>query len=164
MESELSALTIIFTEFYYWVTVVIMFLIHVGFCLYEVGVAREKNKLNTLMKNAMLIPTITVAFFFVGWWINYRSDRTLIRLRSSTSTGYSIPHGGLYRWISNPNYLGEIIEWSGWAVASWSLGGLAFATYTVANLAPRALATHRWYRDQFPDYPSTRKALLPFVL
>ena len=46
-----------------------MFLIHVGFCLYEVGVSREKNKINTLMKNAMLIPMITVTFFFFGWWL-----------------------------------------------------------------------------------------------
>jgi ammonia channel protein AmtB len=71
MQNELSALTVIFTEFYYWVTVVMMFLIHVGFCLYEVGVSREKNKLNTLMKNSMLIPLITVAFFFVGWWLYF---------------------------------------------------------------------------------------------
>ena len=68
MDNELSALTVTFTEFYYWVTVVMMFLIHVGFCLYEVGVSREKNKLNTLMKNSMLIPVITVAFFLFGWW------------------------------------------------------------------------------------------------
>ena len=71
MDNELSALTVLFTEFYYWVTVVMMFLIHVGFCLYEVGVAREKNKLNTLMKNAMLIPVITVTFFFFGWWLYF---------------------------------------------------------------------------------------------
>ena len=71
MQDELSALTTIFTEFYYWVTIVIMFLIHVGFCLYEVGASREKNSLNTLMKNAMLIPVITVAFFFFGWWIYF---------------------------------------------------------------------------------------------
>jgi len=71
MENQLDALQSIFTEFYYWVTVVIMFLIHVGFCLYEVGVSREKNKLNTLMKNAMLIPVITFAFFFVGWWLYF---------------------------------------------------------------------------------------------
>ena len=32
MDNELSALSVIFTEFYYWVTVVLMFLIHVGFC------------------------------------------------------------------------------------------------------------------------------------
>jgi Amt family ammonium transporter len=71
MDNELNALTVIFTEFYYWVTVVMMFLIHVGFCLYEVGVSREKNKLNTLMKNSMLIPMITFAFFFFGWWIYF---------------------------------------------------------------------------------------------
>ena len=71
MDNELTALTVIFTEFYYWVTVVMMFLIHVGFCLYEVGVSREKNKLNTLMKNSMLIPTITVTFFFFGWWLYF---------------------------------------------------------------------------------------------
>ena len=71
MENETTALNVIFTEFYYWVTIVMMFLIHVGFCLYEVGVAREKNKLNTLMKNSMLIPMITVTFFFFGWWIYF---------------------------------------------------------------------------------------------
>ena len=71
MHEELSALSILFTEFYYWVTVVMMFLIHVGFCLYEVGVSREKNKINTLMKNAMVIPMITVTFFFFGWWIYF---------------------------------------------------------------------------------------------
>ncbi len=40
MEGNLNALTTIFTEFYYFVTIVMMFLIHVGFCTYEVGVSR----------------------------------------------------------------------------------------------------------------------------
>jgi ammonia channel protein AmtB len=44
-----TALNVIFTEFYYWVTVVMMFLIHVGFCTYEVGVSRRKNHMTTLM-------------------------------------------------------------------------------------------------------------------
>ena len=69
MGDNLSALTTIFTEFYYWVTVVIMFLIHVGFCMYEVGVSRHRNHLHTLMKNTMLIPLVTITFFFFGWWI-----------------------------------------------------------------------------------------------
>jgi ammonia channel protein AmtB len=69
MGDNLSALTTIFTEFYYWVTVVIMFLIHVGFCMYEVGASRRRNHLHTLMKNTMLIPLVTITFFFFGWWI-----------------------------------------------------------------------------------------------
>ncbi|MDM5147097.1 ammonium transporter [Candidatus Persebacteraceae bacterium Df01] len=69
MDSNINALTTVFTEFYYWVTVVFMFLIHVGFCMYEVGASRRRNHAHTLMKNTMLIPLITITFFFFGWWI-----------------------------------------------------------------------------------------------
>ncbi|MEM7191730.1 MAG: ammonium transporter [Pseudomonadota bacterium] len=69
MENNLDALTTVFTEFYYWVTVVLMFLIHVGFCMYEVGASRRRNHMHTLMKNTMLIPLVTITFFFFGWWI-----------------------------------------------------------------------------------------------
>ena len=69
MTDELSALTVIFTEFYYWITVVLMFLIHVGFCMYEVGASRYKHHQHTLMKNTILIPLVTVTWFFFGWWI-----------------------------------------------------------------------------------------------
>ena len=69
MDGNLNALTTIFTEFYYWVTVVFMFLIHVGFCLYEVAASRRRNQMHTLMKNVMIIPLVTVTFFFFGWWI-----------------------------------------------------------------------------------------------
>ncbi len=71
MDNELSSLVIIFTEFYYWLTVVLMFLIHVGFCMYEVGASRYRNHMHTLMKNTMLIPLVTVTFFFFGWWIYF---------------------------------------------------------------------------------------------
>ena len=71
MDNELTALGIIFTEFYYWITVVIMFLIHVGFCMYEVGASRHKNHMHTLMKNTMIIPLVTITFFFFGWWIYF---------------------------------------------------------------------------------------------
>jgi ammonia channel protein AmtB len=66
-----ASLNVIFTEFYYWVTVVIMFLIHVGFCMYEVGASRRKNHMHTLMKNTMVIPVVTVTFFLFGWWIYF---------------------------------------------------------------------------------------------
>ncbi len=69
MDNELTALVTIFTEFYYWLTVVLMFFIHIGFCMYEVGASRHKNHMHTLMKNTMLIPLVTITFFFFGWWI-----------------------------------------------------------------------------------------------
>ena len=71
MSDQLGALTIIFTEVYYWITVVFMFFIHVGFCMYEVGASRRKNMMHTLMKNTMVIPLVTVTFYFFGWWIYF---------------------------------------------------------------------------------------------
>jgi 3-oxo-5-alpha-steroid 4-dehydrogenase 1 len=102
-----------------------------------------------------------LVLFASGLVINRRADQVLRGLRQPGESGYVIPRGGLYRWISCPNYLGEIVEWAGWAVMTWSLPGLAFAVWTTANLAPRARTHHRWYREQFADYPSERRALIP---
>ena len=102
--------------------------------------------------------------FALGFWINVTSDQILINLRKPGETGYKIPKGGLFRVVSCPNYLGEIVEWVGFAIATWSLPGLAFALYTAANVGPRALANHRWYRERFENYPAERKALIPFLL
>lgn len=102
-----------------------------------------------------------LALFLAGFIINRWADGVLQGLRRPGETGYKIPYGGLYRWISCPNYLGEIIEWCGWALATWSLPGLAFAAWTISNLAPRARANHAWYHEHFNDYPPQRKALLP---
>jgi 3-oxo-5-alpha-steroid 4-dehydrogenase 1 len=107
---------------------------------------------------------IGVVVFLGGMVLNLSSDRILRRLRKPGSGGYAIPYGGGYRFVSSPNYLGEMIEWTGWAIATWSPAGLAFALYTVANLAPRAVANHRWYRETFDDYPASRKALIPYVI
>jgi protein-S-isoprenylcysteine O-methyltransferase Ste14 len=104
------------------------------------------------------------AVLFVGGFvINRYSDRILRSLRAHEAAGYKIPHGGLYRWVSCPNYLGEIIEWTGWAVATWSLPGLAFAVWAASNLAPRAWSNHRWYHQRFREYPPERRALIPGV-
>jgi protein-S-isoprenylcysteine O-methyltransferase Ste14 len=106
---------------------------------------------------------VGIGLFVAGAAVNLQSDSILRRLRKPGETRYQIPHGGLYRWVSCPNYLGEIVEWAGFALATWSLAGLAFAVFTAANLVPRALANHRWYREHFDSYPAERRALLPFV-
>lgn len=104
------------------------------------------------------------AMFVIGYALNRHADAVLRNLRAPGETGYKIPRGGMYRYVSSPNYFGEMLEWFGWAVASWSLAGLAFAVFTTANLLPRALTHHRWYRETFADYPSERRAVIPFLL
>ncbi len=100
MADQLGALIVIFTEIYYWITVVLMFLIHVGFCMYEVGASRRKNHLHTLMKNTMLIPLVTVTFFYFGWWIYF-----------------AFPNGPFINGLF-PDGSGELLE-APWATA-WS--------------------------------------------
>ncbi|MBI5525344.1 MAG: DUF1295 domain-containing protein [Deltaproteobacteria bacterium] len=107
---------------------------------------------------------VGVALFLSGMALNWHSDAILRRLRTPGETGYEVPHGGLFRWVTCPNYLGEMVEWMGWAIATWSLAGAAFAFWTAANLVPRALAHHRWYREKFPEYPKGRRAIIPHVL
>jgi 3-oxo-5-alpha-steroid 4-dehydrogenase 1 len=103
-------------------------------------------------------------FFFCGLLLHVLADRELRRQRAAASGSYVVPRGRLYRLVSCPNYLGEIVEWSGFALAAWSPGGLVFALWTAANLVPRAIHHHRWYRRQFPDYPQDRRAVIPFLL
>lgn len=102
-----------------------------------------------------------VALFFAGLAIHTRADAILRRLRAPGESGYRIPRGFLFERVSCPNYLGEIVEWTGWAILTWSLAGASFAIWTFANLVPRALAHHRWYRSTFPDYPPQRRAIFP---
>ncbi len=105
-----------------------------------------------------------LVLFIAGFVINQVSDNHLIHLRKGNKTGYSIPYHRLFRYISCPNFAGEIIEWAGYAVLTRSLPGLSFAVWTAVNLIPRALHHHTWYRENFPEYPEKRKALIPGVL
>ncbi|MDH3732121.1 MAG: 3-oxo-5-alpha-steroid 4-dehydrogenase [Gemmatimonadota bacterium] len=107
---------------------------------------------------------IGLSLFVCGATINIRADATLRGLRAPGESGYRIPRGGLYRFVSCPNYLGEIVEWVGFAVLAWSPAAATFAVWTAANLTPRALSHHAWYRETFDDYPEKRRALIPGIL
>ena len=102
--------------------------------------------------------------FLTGFIINKTADEKLHDLRAQNPDEYKIPEGWLFRYISSPHYFGEIIEWGGWALMTWSVSGLAFFVFTFANLFPRAVSSHKWYREFFPEYPSERKAVIPFVV
>jgi 3-oxo-5-alpha-steroid 4-dehydrogenase 1 len=98
-----------------------------------------------------------------GWTVNLHSDALLRGLRRPGETGYRIPVGGAFEFVSAANYCGEIVEWAGFALACRSLPAAAFAAFTFANLAPRGAAHHAWYIKRFEDYPRRRRAVLPFV-
>ncbi len=107
---------------------------------------------------------IGTGVFASGAILNWRSDQILFSLRKGGRKGYFIPQGGMFRKVSCPNFLGEIIEWTGFAIMTWSPAALVFALWTFFNLVPRALDHHKWYKSTFPEYPPDRKAIIPWIL
>tara|TARA_B100000886_G_scaffold88616_1_gene58361 strand:+ start:353 stop:940 length:588 start_codon:yes stop_codon:yes gene_type:complete len=105
---------------------------------------------------------IGLIIFFTGMYINRSSDNKLISLRKDNKE-YQIPQGGMFDFISCPNYFGEIVEWIGFAIIVLNLGTLSFALWTAFNLIPRALNHHNWYINYFKEYPDKRKALIPYI-
>tara|TARA_B100000965_G_scaffold75753_1_gene60041 strand:- start:986 stop:1747 length:762 start_codon:yes stop_codon:yes gene_type:complete len=106
---------------------------------------------------------IGLIIFVFGMAININSDNRLISLRKN-SEGYKIPYGNFFNYVSCPNYMGEIIEWIGFSIIAISLPALSFTLWTCFNLIPRALNHHRWYLENFDNYPENRKAIIPFIL
>lgn len=105
------------------------------------------------------------AMFLAGFAINIQSDNILIKLRQPGETGYRIPHGGFYRWVSCPNYFGEIVEWTGFAIMTWSLPSVVYALWVGLPLLAQALIAHKWYVEKFgAEYPARRKAIIPGLL
>lgn len=111
---------------------------------------------------------IGLALYGTGYGLILHTEALLRGLRAQRTVAdddaYTIPYGGGYRWVSSPHYLGEILAWTGLMVAAWCPGGLFIWAITLANLVPRAVATHRWYHRHFDDYPPERTALVPFLL
>jgi len=101
--------------------------------------------------------------FIIGFYINISSDNLLIKLRTNQK-GYVIPNGKLFNYVSCPNFFGEIIEWLGFAIMTLNPGSLSFLIWTICNLIPRSKAHHKWYKENFENYPKKRKAVIPYLL
>jgi 3-oxo-5-alpha-steroid 4-dehydrogenase 1 len=105
-----------------------------------------------------------IVLFLIGMAINMHSDHILRNLRKPGDKGYYIPRGGMFEYVSGANFFGEIVEWTGFAVASNSIVGWSFAIFTICNIGPRAVQHHAWYLNKFDDYDKLgRKAVVPFL-
>jgi ammonia channel protein AmtB len=69
LEERVTLDSLILGEFYFFISLPIMWLIHVGFLMYEGGVSRRKNVMATVFKNFLTIAVVTPTFYYLGWWI-----------------------------------------------------------------------------------------------
>ena len=105
--------------------------------------------------------------FFGGMALNWQSDYIIRHLRKPGDTKHYLPKGGMYNYVTSANYLGEIIEWMGWAILTWSLSGFVFFFFTMSNLVPRSHSIYKKYQNEFADEFEARrpklKRILPFI-
>lgn len=105
------------------------------------------------------------AVFLAGMAINIHSDSIIRNLRKPGDTRHYIPRGGMFRYVSSANYFGEFVEWTGFAILTWSWAGAVFALWTFANLAPRAGKIHARYTREFGEDFSrlNLRRIIPYI-
>ena len=101
--------------------------------------------------------------FFTGMAINIQSDHIVRHLRKPGDTNHYLPQKGLFRYVTSANYFGEIVEWCGFAILTWSASGAVFAWWTFANLVPRANTIYHKYKAMFGNELGNRKRVIPFI-
>ena len=108
---------------------------------------------------------IGTLIFFAGMAINLHSDHVIRNLRKPGDTKHYLPKKGMYRYVTSANYFGEIVEWTGFAIASWSWAGVVFVWWTFANLAPRSASLYKRYEKEFGEEFTSlgRKRIIPFI-
>ncbi|XP_059352314.1 polyprenol reductase-like [Daphnia carinata] len=110
---------------------------------------------------------IGIALFIIAFYQQYKAHITLANLRKNPQSKqkYSLPQGGLFNYVSCPNFLCEIIIY----LAINLVLGIDFYPWTLvtfwvlSNQIMAAIMTQKWYKSKFKEFPPTRKALIPFV-
>lgn len=149
------------------VTPLIPFILACIFCIYNGYMqARYLTHYAVYDSNWTSDPRFIIGsvMFFTGMMINIHSDTILRNLRKPGETGYKIPCGGMFNYVSGANFFGEMLEWIGFGIACWSLQAISFSFFTCCAISPRALQHHKYYLEKFEDYPKSRKAIIPFLL
>ena len=136
-------------EQFYFFTVVLMWLIHVGFMTYETGIARRKNALATAMKNILTIAVVTPTFYYFGWWI-YNCNQAGLPIGPNSADFTSVACQGGIPWSDafGPNLTNNInlvfflaFLLFSWTTASIMSGALLervrLSAYLVLAVPPR---------------------------
>lgn len=66
--------TVVLNSLWVLVASILVFLMHAGFAMVEVGFTQSKNAVNIIMKNFVTVSIGVLSFFFVGYGIMYGSD------------------------------------------------------------------------------------------
>jgi len=109
---------------------------------------------------------IGTILFFSGMIINMHADRLIRKLRKDKyDNNYYLPVGWPFKISNSANYFGELVEWAGFAILSWSLSGMVFLLWSMANMIPRSKQVYEKYTQFFGEEFTSlkRKKIFPFI-
>jgi 3-oxo-5-alpha-steroid 4-dehydrogenase 1 len=108
---------------------------------------------------------IGLVLFLIGFATNIQSDYIIRHLRKDGDTNHYLPQKGLFRYVTSANYFGEIIEWLGFAVLTWSMSGFFSSCGLLRTWFPVLIQFTADYQNEFSLQMAAepRKRIFPFI-
>lgn len=107
-----------------------------------------------------------IGLFAFAWYQQFQTHKIFASLKKYYVGTHSVPHGGLFTYVSCPHYLCEILIYLSLALilglrhqTAWLIFGWVLINQVIAGLM-----SHWWYRKNFKNYPTQRKAVFPYLL
>jgi steroid 5-alpha reductase family enzyme len=111
---------------------------------------------------------IGAIFFAVGSWVNSYAEYTRHVWKQRPENRGRLYTEGLFRYSRHPNYLGDLMSFSGlcmisgaWVTAIVPL--LMLAGFVFVNIPALDAHLHEHYGVAFEEYASRTRKLIPFV-
>jgi len=147
----------------------------------------KTRSVNTKMFSVIVTVNALINGYYLGWlwpayavsWINHPAflgGSILIILgfviQISANIGIAtneeidkhVLNSGLHKIVFCPAYFGEILQWGGFAIITWSAPAAAAFCWMLPMLYMQATVQKHRYLHKFPELPMARKALVPYIL
>ena len=107
--------------------------------------------------------TVAAGVFLAAELANFRTHLILRDLRPAGSNVRAIPRGFGFDLVSCPNYFFEMVAWVAFSVMTGLPSAWLFTVVASGQMWLWAVKKHRRYLQEFPEYPKSRKPMIPFL-
>lgn len=118
----------------------------------------------------LLLALPFAAIFLFAWIQQYQSNMILANLRKNpagmvVTQKHLMPVGGFFEYISSPHMFFEILLYLSLQVILYkNTSWIYVVLWVISNQIENSWLTHQWYKKTFPNYPKSRKAIIPRIL
>jgi len=136
-----------------------------GYVCESPGFVRSSTSSSLSLSSISPVAWVLCLVFLAAWYYELDAHKIFANLKIKNSNSHSIPSGSLFKYVSCPHYLCEVIIYT----CFMFILGLSHQTgvlvwfWVLTNQMIAATMSHNWYRMKFKEYPAERKAIIPFI-